>query len=492
MPDLAALILASRGISGLSDLSGRSAGSRPAQNAAQDFRPDTGAPLPSIRALARHFGAAPLTVHRALRRLQAAGHVHALPRKGFYWGMRPAAVPGLPPRLDKLAAARNRLVTDLRCGVFHPHRDLPPRAALAPIYGLGVESLGRLLAGIADQGLLIRRGRGFALPPPPRTIDQGTVLVVMRCDASGMLLLDTERQTDFVKSVHREGRERGLRIVILGWRQGEGSERMKGRAGGHATGKGGGVFLDQNGKAVDPRSIPGLLMGCLASTWLVKDPAGMLLRLRRLGAPVSVWWEHSPEAFPRFDGPGPQVLGFDISFGKSSGIAMGRHLRSRGEGPVAFISPFHGGTWSRSRFEGIREALDGSGLALGAFVDRANGSAWDYHQAGGNVARGEKRIRAVVRSLLRGLDPARYPVWVSVNDHTAVIILELLRGQGKPRPRLLSFDNSTASDAHQFDSFEFHTEGMVRQMLYHLLHPGAPLFKGGGLHEMVGRLVLRT
>jgi hypothetical protein len=94
--------------------------------------------------------------------------------------------------------------------------------------------------------------------------------------------------------------------------------------------------------------------------------------------------------------------------------------------------------------------------------------------------------------MLKGLDAIRCPVWVAVNDHTAVRILELLRRQGKARPRLVSFDNSTASDAHQFDSFEFHTEGMVRQMLYHVLHPGAPLFKGGGLHEMVGRLVLRT
>ncbi len=469
-------------------------------------RADAGSALPSVRALARHFGMAPLTVHRALRRLQEAGQVHALPRKGFYWGARPSAFPGLPPRVDKLEAARNRLVTDLQCGVFHPYRDLPPRAALAPIYGLGAARLGKLLADLVEQGLLVRRGRGFALPPPPRDAVQGTVLVVMRCDAAGMLLLDTERQTDFVKSVHREGRERGLRIVILGWYQGEGAGRMgvreesrpdpdKVRPGPDKVRPlraGGGVFLDQNGAVADPAAIPGLLLGCLASTWLVKDSAGMLVRLRMLGAPVSVWWEHPPETFPRFAGRRAKVMGFDISFGESSGIAVGRHVRLRGEGPVAYISPFHGGTWSRTRFAGIREALRGSGLALDAFVDESKGSAWDYHQAAGSVARGERRIRAVLRNLLERLDPARHPVWVLVNDHTAVLVLELLRSRGMPRPRLISFDNSTASDAHQFDSFEFHTEGMVRQMLYHVLHPGSPLFKGGGLHEMVGRLVLRT
>jgi hypothetical protein len=457
----------------------------------KDARPEAGGALPSVRALAKHFGVAPLTMHRALRRLQESGHVHALPRKGFYWGARPPAQPGLPPRIDRLAAARRRLITDLQCGVFHPHRELPPRAALAPIYGLGAARLGRLLAELVDQGLLARRGRGFALPPPPRLADQGTVLVAMRCDAAGMLLLDTERQTDFVKSVRREGRERGLRIVILGWFQGDGTGR-KGGTDAQPMGNRGGLFLDQNGNATDPAAIPGLLLGCLASTWLVKDPAGLLSRLRMLGAPVSVWWEHPPETFPRFAGRGPKVMGFDISFGESPGIAVGRHLRSRGEGPVAFISPFHGGIWSRSRLAGIRKALRGSGIALEAFVDEAKGSAWDFHQAAGSIARGERRIRATLRTLLDRLDPARHPVWVLVNDHTAVIVLDLLRIRGMPRPRLISFDNSTASDAHQFDSFEFHTEGMVRQMLYHVLHPGSPLFKGGGLHEMVGRLVLRT
>jgi len=33
---------------------------------------------------------------------------------------------------------------------------------------------------------------------------------------------------------------------------------------------------------------------------------------------------------------------------------------------------------------------------------------------------------------------------------------------------------------------------MVRQMIYHILQPGADLFRHGGLHEMVGRMALRS
>lgn len=438
-------------------------------------QPD-GAALPSVRALARHHGVAPLTAHRALRRLLEAGAVHSLPRKGFFWGNEPLERPGIPPRRDRVDEVRERLVSDLRCGVFHPHRELPSRAALAQIYGIGPARMGMLLGELADDGVLARKGRGFEPPPPPRRVDQGTVLVATRCDRQGTLVLDTERQTDFVKSVQREGRERGLRIVVVGWCQ-DGPL---------------GVFLDQEGAPVDLRGIPGVLLGCLVSTWLVREPRLLLARLRELRVPISVWWEHPREEFPAYSSSPAGVVGFDISFGTSSGIAVGRYLRSRGEGPVAYVSPFHRGAWSCARLEGLREGLRGSGLELDAFVDDARGSAWEYHQAEGGIARGERRIRGVLRGFLERLDPATHPVWVAVNDHVAVVLIDLLRRMGRLRPRIVAFDNTSASDAHQFDSFEFHTEGMVRQMLYHVLHPKARLFRGGGLHEMVGRLVLRT
>lgn len=438
-------------------------------------QPD-GVALPSVRALARHHGVAPLTAHRALRRLREQGAVHSLDRKGYFWGSHPVSVPGIPPRTDRSQDVRDRLVSDLRCGVFHPHRELPSRAALAQIYGTGASRMGLLLGELADEGVLARRGRGFELPPPPRRVDQGTVLVATRCDRHGMLLLDTERQTDFVKSVHREGREQGLRIVVVGWCQDAAQ----------------GVFLDQDGAPVDLRRIPGLLLGCLVSTWLVREPRELLTRLRALRVPVSVWWEHPREEFPGSSGSPNGLVGFDISFGSSSGIAVGRHLRSRGEGPVAFVSPFHGSAWSQARLDGLREGLRGSGIPLEAFVDDTWGSAWEHHQAEGGVARGERRIRAILRGFLVRLDSRTHPVWVAVNDHVASMSIELLREAGLPRPRIVSFDNTSASDAHQFDSFEFHTDGMVRQMLYHVLHPKARLFRGGGLHEMVGRLVLRT
>ena len=170
----------------------------------------------------------------------------------------------------------------------------------------------------------------------------------------------------------------------------------------------------------------------------------------------------------------------------------GRHLRTCGAGPVAFVSPFHAASWSVARWEGLCEGLAGSGIAVDSFVEGARASAHEFHVDAGGVAAGERRLRRVVENLLSRIDPHVHRAWVAVNDHVATILIHLLRERGVRRPRIVSFDNSSASDALQFDSFEFHTEGMVRQMLYHVLHPKARLFHAGGLHEMVGRLVLRT
>jgi DNA-binding LacI/PurR family transcriptional regulator len=76
---------------------------------------------------------------------------------------------------------------------------------------------------------------------------------------------------------------------------------------------------------------------------------------------------------------------------------------------------------------------------------------------------------------------------VCVNDLVAGIADDNL--QGMEPPRLLGFDNSTTSFCLRFDSFAFDTMGMVRLMVYHLLTPGADLFLGRTVHEMVGRVI---
>lgn len=428
--------------------------------------------LPSVRELARDLGASPQTVHKVLRSLAQEGVVHALPQKGYFWGEEGGAT-GIPAMETVEERLRLRFLADLRHGVHHPWKELPARQVLAQIYGVGERRIGRLLNSLVENGILERRGRGYFLAPPPRKPPSTSVLVVVRCDARGELLLETEREIDFLKSVRRELAEQGLGMIRLGWCEESGR------------------FLDGSGLEIEPARIPGALLGVLVSTWLVLDPSDLLLRLGRLKLPVSVWWEHAPAAFPLLRNR-KGLAGFNLSFGESAGVAVGRHLAAQGRFEVAFVSPYHGNDWSPLRLNGLREALEAHGGSVTEFVEIRHYSPWHLQEIGG----GEAGMRRLLEgTLARFLDePAlrAIPTWVMVNDLAAVRMHGLLRTHSGLSPRLIGFDNSSDSERLGFDSFEFHTEGMVRQMLYHLAHPGAALFADDPVQEMLGRLVVRA
>lgn len=433
-----------------------------------------GQPLPSVRALAKHHGVTPLTMHRALRRLAQEGRVHAVPRKGFFWGSQPLPKPPLtaPPKL-RLEGVRDRLLEDLRRGVFHPHKPLPDARSLGEIHGVGARRMAGLLAALVEQGWLVRRGHGLFTASPSSPPSRATVVVVSRCDRDGMFLIDSERETDFLKSIRIQARELGLEAVFAGWHEGAA----------------GGRLLDRDGRELHIEHVHGTLLGMIASTWLVQDPLAMLRQLRRAKVPVSVWWEHPATDFPSVRAG--SLVGFNLSFGTSAGWEVGRHLRTLPEGSVAYVSPFHASEWSRARLEGLQQALEGSGIRILPCVDSTWESAWHMRQARGDASEGEALLRGILHRLLSENALGEQPTWVVVNDHVALHMIPLAREMGLPRPWIVSFDNTSASEAWQFDSFEFHTDGMVRQMLHHILHPDAKMFRGGGLHEMMGRMVTR-
>ena len=427
--------------------------------------------LPSVRELAAEFEASPRTVHLALRTLEHEGAVHAIARKGFFWG---SSAPDAPARLEsaeeRFAA---RFLADLRQGAYHPWKALPPRKVLGQVYEVGVRSVGRVLERLAERGILETRGRDVFLATPAKRSAGTSVLVVVRCDPRGAFLLDTEREIDFLKSIRRELTERDLGMVRLGY-----SEQAGGR------------FLDQSGREIDPARLRVPLLGAIVSTWLVADPLRLLERLEPLALPLSVWWEHAAGTFPRKRFRA-RLAGFNLSFGESAGIAVGRHLVAQGILDAAFVSPYHGNDWSPARLHGLRKALLPCGGTVREFVAPELHSPWDLQRRSGSSEGMYRMLDRILAEFLQDRSLLESPVWVMVNDLAATAMHRLLRERGGPEPLLVGFDNSSDSERLGFDSFEFHTDGMVRQMLHHLANPGAKLFADAPIHEMIGRVVAR-
>jgi len=430
-------------------------------------------PLPSVREIAMEFGASPRTVHTVLRRLSQEGIVHAIERKGFFWGVAESLADRPVPETaeDRFAV---RFLADLRQGVYHPWKALPPRKALAQIYGIGIRSVGRALEGFAQRGVLELRGRDAFPSSPTRHSPNTSVLVVVRCDPKGAFLLDTEREIDFLKSVRRELAEQELGMIRIGY-----SEQDGGR------------FLDQGGREIDPSRLRGALLGAIVSTWLVIDPLQLLGRLEPLKIPLSVWWEHAADAFPRKRFRAG-LAGFNLSFGESAGTAVGRHLVAHDLLDVAFLSPYHGNDWSPARLLGLKASLHASGGTVREFVASEFHSPWDLQRRSGSTKGMHLLLDRILLDFLRNREILSCPTWVMVNDLATTAMHRLLRERADLEPHLISFDNSSDSERLGFDSFEFHTDGMVRQMLHHLANPKANLFADAPIHEMIGRLVVRS
>lgn len=126
------------------------------------------------------------------------------------------------------------------------------------------------------------------------------------------------------------------------------------------------------------------------------------------------------------------------------------------------------------------------------FVDGSVISAWHLERKAGGPSAMRRQLDKFLSHCLEDERLAALPTWVMVNDLAAAAMHRLLRQRRRPMPRLVGFDNTSVSERLGFDSFEFHTDGMVKQMLHHLTHPKAELFASEPLREMIGRVVRRS
>lgn len=456
--------------------------------AALDIGGSAGSPLPSIRNLARHCGVSANTVQRALKILAARGAVYGLPGKGYYRGAGPAPVPPLPPAgNDGPGRIAESLQADLRKGDLDPFARLPPRKALADRYRVSTRTLRKALAALETRGALIRDGRTFRFRAGASALSGSRVILVTRCDSAGGLLLEGERELDFLKAAYRESRALGLELKVAGFDPG-------------------GRLLDRQGRSI--ASMPGgrPILGFLVSTWLVPDVLGILARLRPYRLPVSIWWEHSRQAFAKTRFPRNVAL-FNLSFGERAGALVAETLFGLGHRRAVFLSPFHASAWSQQRLEGLRSGFRKvPGGEVAALVSDAHASPWTFQEEAWKSLRAARRGLAAddpkvmrrkrlnlarhVRGMLEAAPPdPEATAWVCVNDEVAEIVFAFLQSRrAGPAPYLISFDNSSASYRLGIDSFAFDAGAMVRQMLFHLTRPSAAGFPGPGLIDLEGRV----
>ena len=424
------------------------------------------APLPSIRDLARHFGVSVNTVQRALRTLSARGAAYGVPGKGYYWGKGPAPV-SVPPQRKAGGSKRTAeaLKEDLRAGGLDPFTPLPVQKALADRYRVSTRTLRKALLALEVDGVLDRHGRTYRFKADPTAAPGSFVILVTRCDLSGRLILDSERELDFLKAAYLETRALRLELKVIGFGPG-------------------GRLLDRQGREISPKTSGRPVLGFLVSTWLIPDVHGILARLRPYHVPISIWWEHSPDTLSKTHFP-RNVVFFNLSFGERPGAIIAETLLGLGHTHVLFLSPFHVSAWSQQRLEGLRNRiLKAPGGRVMAVTDDSHASPWSFQEEAWKELRAENRGLAMddpkvmhrksrnlgrrVRDMLAGGSMvSEATAWVCVNDEVAEIVSVYLRTRGgktqgkRPAPYLISFDNSAASYRLGIDSFAFESNAIA-------------------------------
>jgi hypothetical protein len=380
---------------------------------------------------------------------------------------------------------------DLRSGAIDPFSRLPARKTLADRYRVSVRTLRKALSALEREGVLDRDGRTLRFKAGPLAPPHSLVILITRCDPSGRLLVDSEREMDFLRAAYLETRGLRLELKVVGF-------DAKGR------------LLDRQGREIPPNHGGRPVLGFLVSTWLVPDVIGILALLRPYRLPVSVWWEHSPEVFSKTRFPRNVVL-FNLSFGERPGAMVAETLLGMGHVHALFISPFHASAWSQQRLEGLRKRIQKApGGRVTAVISDSHASPWTFQEEAWKELRAGKKAenrdlavddpkvmyrkgrnlaRRVRAMLVESLPDPGATAWVCVNDEVAEIVSAFLRTRGgESSPYLISFDNSAASYRLGIDSFAFDAGAMARAMLFHLTRPSAAVFPGSGLVDMEGRV----
>lgn len=419
--------------------------------------------LPSIRVLARRLDCSCGTVQAAVKELVAQGRI--FPRQGAGLFAAPREQAAALPQRQNAQSVLQWLEERVRQGGLLPGGRFPSLKLLAARCGCGPVLMGKVVRGMASRGEIERDGAGWRLRRVRRNVGRPRIYALAQEDGSGALLVRSDREVDFWRDLGRECLEWAIDLEI--------------------------VPVQSYGPR---RGVPSLersrVTGLVLSTLHLAQAQEFVADLERLHLPMAVWME-SPQQRIRH---GQGTLLCDIGYSRHAGAAMGRRLATgepKENGGVAWISPFHGASWSRERLEGLREGL-GAERPLESFcLDLV--SEWDLRPGFGEVAARleqalpgweasdslqedlarnavSQRLAGIMEPLFRRALDSGASTWVLANDPCALLARQWLLKRGHAR-HLCGFDDLFEATLKGITSYRFPTAELARAMIRHCLAP---------------------
>jgi len=476
------------------------------------IRDDPHQPPQGVPALADRAGVAYITMRKAVQKLKAEGVIHGAYRISI--GTKPdeQSAPVLPPvrRLEE------RMIEDLLSGEILQGSRLVTCKELKARYAISAETLRRLLRALNVQKLLTTRGRHYDFISPASPQRPSLVLIAYMQFAGDFELPQLEQ--DFFRACESACSAAGMVLQLV-------VARRKGPAM---------VLTDIWGSEQPLPTGPGIAgyIYLLPHQWAFDE--AVLRRTISTRKPLALFdngWGLAAEHLPTARSARVQI--FRATAHTQSGTQAAKYLLAGKHRHLAYISPFHGDTWSQLRYEGARRLISTAGacFSIKLFALPQSMKGGDFANSGKEHSNGGRLFSSIARwrdqaplsfrdeadalmqnatmlmffkgelqnamkpLLDKAISDPKISAWIMANDAAAQAALKFCKSSGIAVPRhiaIVGFDNAIESIERRITSYSFNFEAAAVAMVNFILHPDGAYWKRGSVTVIKGRMIERA
>jgi DNA-binding LacI/PurR family transcriptional regulator len=469
--------------------------------------------LPGVRALAQLSGISHFTLWKALRLAAKAGLLIVEPgRRPRLQNATPNPSPSLQAKgLHKWECLGLEIERDLLQGVYQSGETLPSLKEMQAKYHVSYATLRKALDEL--------KHKGHWPPAPNGDPVRGAgypVIYLAWGDENGNLHFDEPFDHEYLKAL-RSACERlnlELAVVVYGYQ----GRNLR--------------LVMSPGASLTFAALCERAIGFLVRTACPRDVcADLLPQLKRYRKPVAVLDEVDSPSLPQWVKRNRLIKTFRPTITEASGEIMARYLLALGHRRLAVISPFRDAIWSRNRVAGLVATLkraDPEAVAveftlampyqqrhsvrenrafdlLRRSLLRTPGWKAPLPSLPGLVAqleggmhlavRRERILEALAPQLEKALKRKDLTVWVTIDDDTALLVMDFLSRRRLKIPRdlsLVGFDDTAEGARRDLTSYNFDFERFNHYALRYLLEPArVDQAEARGAQSPAGRVIVR-
>ncbi len=409
-------------------------------------------------------------------------------------------VPRAPFQITAWRRTAHRMRLDILNGVYATGSQLPSLKELQKRFAVSCSPVKKALESLCDAGLLLPRKRGFAVPAfPSSKVRSRIVLLTHTFDDFTMYLSQHDEEIFKTFERHCHHANITLDVFLLYWGGLDSPKKsrhlMRERRTGHV------YELSHLDKIDDP-----IVLGfVLVVPGLFGELEENLLRIFfKVNKPVAIIDELGTNTLPGIYARSRRIQTFPVAGSVRSAQAVGRYILTLGHRSIAFVSPYHQFSWSRSRLEGlfslcqptsdlftvrsfVAENDPMSGQAPSKFVDfyrsfrttidpaqqvEYDSLMTNVHEKTARQAQTRGSVHTMMDRMLMEIQSGLITAIVAVNDQVAGMILGYLKTQGIAVPAqvsVISFDDSASALSLNLTSYNFNASAAATAMMGYIL-----------------------